>query len=41
MTCPSKSFIHALRVPPNMKSAREVICWVNWDVDPEAFGVQT
>jgi hypothetical protein len=41
MTCPSTSFIHALRVPPNMKSAREAIRWVNWDVDPEEFGVQT
>lgn len=41
MTCPSTSFIHALRVPPNMKSAREAIGWVNWGVDPEAFGVQT
>jgi hypothetical protein len=41
MTCPSTSFIHALRVPPNMKSAREAILWVNWGVDPEEFGVQT
>ncbi|MEH2441909.1 DUF6745 domain-containing protein [Nostoc sp.] len=41
MTCPSTSFIHALRVPPNMKSAREAIGWVNWGVEPEAFGVQT
>ncbi|MGV0105057.1 DUF6745 domain-containing protein [Nostoc sp. DSM 114160] len=41
MTCPSTSFIHALRVPPNMNSAREAISWVNWDVDPEEFGVQT
>ncbi|MEH2239962.1 DUF6745 domain-containing protein [Nostoc sp.] len=41
MTCPSTSFIHALRVPPNMNSAREAICWVNWGVDAEAFGVQT
>ncbi|MEJ6486632.1 DUF6745 domain-containing protein [Nostoc punctiforme UO1] len=41
MTCPSTGFIHALRVPPNMKSAREAIGWVNWGVDPEAFGVQT
>lgn len=30
MTCPSTNFIHALRVPPNMKSAREAIRWVNW-----------
>ncbi|MEH1944632.1 MAG: DUF6745 domain-containing protein [Nostoc sp.] len=41
MTCPSTGFIHALRVPPNMNSAREAIRWVNWGVDPEEFGVQT
>ncbi|MEH2207568.1 MAG: DUF6745 domain-containing protein [Nostoc sp.] len=41
MTCPSTEFIHVLRVPPNMNSAREAIRWVNWGVDPETFGVQT
>ena len=41
MTCPSTGFIHALRVPPNINSAREAISWVNWGVDPEEFGVQT
>jgi len=41
MTCPSTGFIHALRVPPNLKSAREAIRWVNWDIDPEEFSVQT
>jgi hypothetical protein len=41
MTCPSTGFIHVLRVPPNMKSAREAIGWVNWGVDPEEFGEQT
>lgn len=41
MICPSTSYIHALRVPPNMTSAREAICWVNWGVDPEEFSVQT
>ncbi|MEH2357820.1 DUF6745 domain-containing protein [Nostoc sp.] len=41
MTCPSTGFIHALRVPPNMESAREAISWVNWGVGPEEFGVQT
>ncbi|MEH1820899.1 MAG: DUF6745 domain-containing protein [Nostoc sp.] len=41
MACPSTGFIHALRVPPNMNSAREAIRWVNWGVDPEEFGVQT
>lgn len=41
MTCPSTGFIHAMRVPPNMRSAREAIRWVNWGIDPEEFSVQT
>jgi len=41
MTCPSTGFIHALRVPPNMTSAKEAIRWVNWDIDSEEFSVQT
>jgi internalin A len=41
MTCPSTGFIHALRVPPNLTSAKEAIGWVNWDIDPEEFSVQT
>lgn len=41
MTCPSTGFIHALRVPPDVKSAREAISWVNWGVDPAEFSVQT
>jgi hypothetical protein len=41
MTCPSTKKIHALRVPPDMKSAREAIRWVNLGIDPEEFGVQT
>lgn len=41
MTCPSTSFIHALRVPPDINSAREAINWVNWGIDPEEFSVQT
>ena len=41
MTCPSTGLIHALRVPPNLTSAREAIRWVNWDIDPEEFSVQT
>ncbi|MGB7894221.1 MAG: DUF6745 domain-containing protein, partial [Microcoleus sp.] len=41
MTCPSTGFIHALRVPPNLTSARKAIRWVNWDIDPEEFSVQT
>ena len=41
MTCPSTGFIHALRVPPYLTSAREAIRWVNWDIDPEEFSVQS
>jgi len=48
MTCPSTGFIHALRVPPEVRSssrasltAKEAIRWVNWDIDPEEFSVQT
>ncbi|MEG5064700.1 leucine-rich repeat domain-containing protein [Microcoleus sp. B3-A4] len=41
MTCPSTGFIHALRVPPDLTSAREAIRWVNWDIDPDEFSVQT
>lgn len=41
MICPSTGFIHALRVPPNVQSAREAIQWVNWGTDPEEFSVQT
>ncbi|MEP0838895.1 hypothetical protein NC994_15890 [Trichocoleus sp. AS-A1] len=41
MTCPSTGFIHVLRVPPEMISAREAIAWVNWGINPEEFSVQT
>lgn len=41
MTCPSTGYIHAMRVPPDVRSAREAITWVNWGVDPEEFGVQS
>ena len=41
MTCPSTGHIHALRVPPHMRSAREAIRWVNGGIDPEEFSVQT
>jgi internalin A len=41
MTCPSTGHIHALRVPPDVTSATEAIRWVNWDIDPEEFSVQT
>jgi len=41
MICPSTGYIHALRVPPDVESAREAITWVNWGIDPEEFSVQT
>ncbi len=41
MTCSSTDFIHALRVPPAMNSARQAIRWCNWDVDPTEFGRET
>jgi hypothetical protein len=41
MSCPSTGHIHATRVPPEMKSAREAITWMNWGVDPEEFVVET
>jgi hypothetical protein len=41
MTCPSTKHIHALRVPPNIGSARTAAKWVNWDIDPERFIIET
>lgn len=41
MTCPSTGYIHAMRVPPDIQSAREAITWVNWGIAPEEFSVQT
>lgn len=41
MICPSTGYIHALRVPPDVESAREAIRWVNWGIDPEEFSTQT
>jgi hypothetical protein len=41
MTCPSTKHIHALRVPPDLQTAREAIRWINWDIDPEEFSIQT
>ena len=41
MTCPSTGYIHALRVSPEVESAREAIAWVNWGIDPEEFSVQS
>ena len=41
MTCPSTEKIHALRVPPEMRSARKAIRWINWGIDPSEFTIQT
>lgn len=41
MTCPSTGSIHATRVPPSVETAREAIQWVNWEIDPEEFGIET
>ena len=41
MTCPSTGYIHAMRVPPNVRSARNAIKWVNWGVEPEEFSSQS
>jgi hypothetical protein len=41
MSCPSTGDIHVLRIPPTLQTAREAICWVNWDTDAEAFAAQT
>jgi len=41
MTCPSTGYVHAMRVPPDLESAREAIKWINWEIDPSEFSVQT
>ena len=41
MTCPSTGFTHVIRVPPALDSAKEAICWANWNVNPETFAVQS
>ncbi len=41
MICPSTGYTHVLRVPPEMESARKAITWVNWDIDPENFTVES
>ena len=41
MTCPSTGHVHALRVSPEMLTAKEAISWVNWGIEPEDFAVQT
>ena len=41
MTCPSTGYIHSTRVPPNLRSAQKAISWVNWDINPEEFAIET
>ncbi len=41
MTCPSTGNIYVIRVPPNIRSARQAIRWINWGTDPKQFTVQT
>jgi leucine-rich repeat protein SHOC2 len=41
MTCPSTKHIHVLRVPPDMTSAEDAITWVNHDIHPDEFVMQT
>jgi len=41
MSCPSTGMIHALRVPPDIQSARDAIRWVNWGVDPDLFVMES
>lgn len=41
MTCPSTGHIHVMRLPPDIDSVRKAIRWVNGDIDPEKFSVQT
>lgn len=37
MTCPSTGLTHAHRVPPNIRSARAAVSWINHGIDPEKF----
>ncbi|NER39919.1 MAG: hypothetical protein F6J93_39315 [Oscillatoria sp. SIO1A7] len=41
MTCPSTGFIHVLRIPPDIETARKAIQWINWGIDPEDFAIET
>ena len=41
MSCPSTKSMYVLRVPPNLKSAREAATWINWESDPESFTIET
>lgn len=41
MICPSTGHLHVRRVPPDLTSARDAVCWINWGIAPEEFLVQT
>jgi hypothetical protein len=41
MVCPSTQHIHVLRVPPKMRSAKTAARWINWDIDPESFVLES
>jgi hypothetical protein len=41
MICPSTGFIYVVRVPPDIEDARSAVAWINWDVDPETFSIET
>jgi len=41
MVCPSSDSDYVLCVPPEMKTAKEAVTWVNLDISPEEFIKQT
>ena len=41
MTCPSTGRIHALRVPPDSRSAQSAITWINWGINPKDFFISS
>ena len=41
MACPSTGAFYALRVPPQTKTCREGVMWINHGVDPGNFLVET
>ncbi|MEC4891794.1 MAG: leucine-rich repeat domain-containing protein [Oscillatoria sp. PMC 1051.18] len=41
MVDPSTNDIYTLRVPPDSKSARDAIRWINHGIDPEEFAIET
>lgn len=41
MICPSTGHLHVRRVPPDLTSARDAICWINGGIDPDEFSHQT